>query len=86
MRLLRAAAGALSARRAPRPVCRRSEAFGEGGHRFGVGVIDPDCVGPSADRGRPLAVGVSLRLCSADRLGETVVSVLRLRSFSGRVS
>jgi hypothetical protein len=79
-------AGALSARRAPRPVRWRSEAFGEGDHRLGDGVIDPDCIGPSADRGRLLAVGVLPRLCSADRLEETVVSVLRLRSFSGRVS
>jgi hypothetical protein len=46
------AAGALSACGAPRPVRRRSEAFGEGGRRLGVGVIDPDRVGPSADRGR----------------------------------
>jgi hypothetical protein len=52
VRRLRMAAGALSARRAPRQVCWRSEAFGEGGHRFGVGVIDPDCVGPLADLGR----------------------------------
>jgi hypothetical protein len=49
----RAAAGALSARRAPRPVRWRSEAFGEGGRRLGDGVIDPDRVGPPADRGRP---------------------------------
>jgi hypothetical protein len=48
------AAGALSARGAPRPVRRRSEAFGEGGRRLGDGVIDPDRVGPSADRGRPV--------------------------------
>jgi hypothetical protein len=46
------AAGALSARGAPRPVRRRSEASGKGGPRLGGGVIDPDGVGPPADRGR----------------------------------
>jgi hypothetical protein len=46
--------GALSACGALRPVRRRSEAFGEGDHRLGDGVIDSDRVGPSADRGRPL--------------------------------
>ena len=55
----RATTGALSARRAPRPVRRRSEAFGEGGRRLGDGVIDPDRVGPSADRGRPIARSAS---------------------------
>ena len=49
----RSTAGALSARGTPRPVRWRSEAFGEGGRRFGGGVIDPDRVGPPADRGRP---------------------------------
>src|SRR6188768_403933 len=81
------AAGALSACGAPRPVRWRSEAFGEGGPRFGGGVIDPDCVGPSADRGRQhFAVGFEPSLCSIDRLGGTVASVLRPRSFSRRVS
>ena len=81
------AAGALPACEAPRPVRRRSEAFGEGGPRFGGGVIDPDCVGPSADRGRlNCAVGFVPRLCAIDRLGGTVASVLRPRSFSGRAS
>jgi hypothetical protein len=70
------AAGALSARGAPRPVRRRSEAFGEGGRRLGGGVIDPDRVGPSADRGRPFAVGFGPRLCSIDRLEGTVASAL----------
>lgn len=72
----RSAAGALSARGTPRPVRWRSEAFGEGGRRLGGGVIDPDCVGPSADRGRPYAVGFGPRLCRVDRPGGTVVSVL----------
>jgi hypothetical protein len=47
-----AAAGALSASGAPRPVRRRSEASGEGDRHLGVGVIDPVGVGPLADRGR----------------------------------
>jgi hypothetical protein len=49
----RATAGALSARGAPRPVRRRSEASGQGDHDFGCGVIGPVCIGPLADRGRP---------------------------------
>jgi hypothetical protein len=72
----RRAAGALSARGAPRPVRRRSEAFEEGGRRLGDGVIDSDCVGPSADRGRPIAVGFGPRLCAVDRPGGTVASAL----------
>ena len=49
----RVAAGALSARGAPRPVCWRSEASGQGDLGFGLGVIGPVGVGPPADRGRP---------------------------------
>lgn len=49
---IRSATGALSTSGAPRPVRWRSEAFGEGGLHLGVGVIDPDGVGPLADRGR----------------------------------
>ena len=48
----RRAAGALSACGAPRPFRWRSEAFGEGSPRLGGGVIDPDGVGPLAERGR----------------------------------
>jgi len=66
----------VSARGTPRPVRRRSEAFGEGGRRLGDGVIDPDCVGPSADRGRPFAVGFGPCPCRVDRTGGTVVSAL----------
>jgi len=35
-----------------------------------------DCVGPSADRGRPFAVGFGPRLCSIDQPGGTVASAL----------
>jgi hypothetical protein len=69
-----------------RALGRRSEAFGKGGPRFGDGVIDPNSVGPSADRGRQCAVGFEPSLCSIDQLGGTVVSVLRPRSFSRLVS
>jgi hypothetical protein len=72
----RSAVGALSACGTPRPVRWRSEASGEGGRRFGGGVIDPDCIGPPADRGRPCAVGFGPRLCRVDRPGGTVVSAL----------
>ena len=61
----RAAAGALSARGAPRPVRRRSEASGQGDHDFGCGVIGPVCIGPLADRGRPR--GRSRASCSGGR-------------------
>ena len=38
------------------------------------GVIDPDRVGPPADRGRPIAVGFGPRLCAIDRPGGTIAS------------
>ena len=83
--LYSSAAGALSASGAPRPVRWRSEAFGEGGPRFGGGVIDPDCVGPSADRGRQHARStlspVSVR--STDLGGLSPVSSDRGRSAGG---
>ena len=67
-------AGALSACGAPRPIRRRSEAFGEGDRRFGGGVIDSDCVGPSVDRGRPYARSVSgpVSVASTDLRGLSV--------------
>jgi hypothetical protein len=49
---IRSATGALSTSGAPRPVRWRSEASGEGGLHFGVGVIDPVRIGPLTDRGR----------------------------------
>ena len=63
---IRSATGALSASGAPRPVRWRSEAFGEGGLHFGVGVIDPVSVGPLVDRGR-LARGGRAALSVIDR-------------------
>ena len=79
------AAGALSACGAPRPVRWRSEAFGEGGPRFGGGVIDPDSVGPSADRGRQISRSAlsfaSVR--STDLGGLSPVSSDRGRSAGG---
>jgi hypothetical protein len=79
------AAGALSACGAPRPVRRRLEAFGEGGPRFGGGVIDPDSVGPSADRGRPYVWSASglVSVRSTDLGGLSPVSSDRGRAAGG---
>ncbi len=78
-------AGALSACGAPRPVRWRSEAFGKGGPRFGGGVIDPDSVGPSADRGRLHARSASclVSVRSTDLGGLSPVSSDRGRSAGG---
>ena len=70
----RVTAGALSASGAPRPVLRRSEASGKGDLRFGVGVIDPVCVGPLGDRGRPFAVCVGARLRAVVQTVGTIAS------------
>jgi hypothetical protein len=40
------------------------------------GVIDPDRVGPPADRGRPIAVGFGPRLCAIVLPGGTIASAL----------
>lgn len=51
----RSAAAVLSTCGAPRPVCGRRQAPGQGERRFGVGAYRPGIAGPSADRGRPLS-------------------------------
>ena len=78
-------AGALSACGAPRPVRRQSEASGKGGPRFGGGVIDPDRVGLSADRGRLHARSASgfVSVRSTDLGGLSPVSSDRGRSAGG---